>query len=83
MKNVSAQTIARTVVLFLALLNQLLATFGKGTLDIVEDDVYQVVSLIVTIGSTLAAWWKNNSFTKAAVEADEVLKEIKEMDNNG
>ncbi|MBL1225357.1 phage holin [Enterococcus sp. BWR-S5] len=78
MKNVSAQTIARTVVLFLALLNQLLATFGKGTLDIVEDDVYQVVSLIVTIGSTLVAWWKNNSFTGAAVEADEILKELKQ-----
>ncbi|MGL4697137.1 phage holin [Enterococcus larvae] len=77
MKNVSAQTVARTIVLFLALLNQLLATFGKGTLDIVEDDVYQVVSLIVTIGSTLVAWWKNNSFTGAAVEADEVLKELK------
>lgn len=78
MNNVSSQTIARTIVLFLALLNQLLATFGKGTLDIVEDDVYQVVSLIVTISSTLVAWWKNNSFTGAAVEADEVLKELKQ-----
>ncbi|WP_321389000.1 phage holin [uncultured Enterococcus sp.] len=78
MKNVSAQTIARTVVLFLALLNQLLATFGKGTIDIAENDIYQVVSLVVTISTTLVAWWKNNSFTGAAVEADEILKELKQ-----
>lgn len=78
MKNVSAQTIARTIVLFLALLNQLLATFGKGTIDIAENDIYQVVSLIVTISTTLVAWWKNNSFTGAAVEADEILKELKQ-----
>ncbi|MBL1228124.1 phage holin [Enterococcus sp. BWB1-3] len=77
MKNVSASTIARTVVLILALLNQILAVAGKGTLNIVEDDVYQVVSLIFTIGSTAAAWWKNNSFTKVAIEADEALKELK------
>lgn len=83
MKNVSAQTIARTVVLFLALLNQLLATFGKGTIDIAENDIYQVVSLAVTISTTLVAWWKNNSFTEAAVEADEILKELKEGDIHG
>lgn len=78
MKNVSAQTIARTVVLFLALLNQILAIAGKGTIDIAENDIYQVVSLVVTIASTLIAWWKNNSFTLPAVEADEVLKELKQ-----
>ena len=78
MKKVSADTLARTIVLLLALLNQLLAVIGKGTLDIVEDDVYQVVSLVFTLASSLAAWWKNNSFTKAAIEADDILKELKD-----
>ena len=78
--NVKAGTIARTICLALALLNQVLAVTGKGTLDIVEEDVYQVVSLIATIITTIVAWWKNNSFTKAAISADEVLLEEKRSD---
>ncbi|MBL1227954.1 phage holin [Enterococcus sp. BWB1-3] len=77
MKQVTKDTIARTVVLVLALFNQILAITGKGALDIIEDDVYQIVSLLFTIGSTTAAWWKNNSFTKPAIEADGLLKELK------
>lgn len=75
--NVKAGTIARTICLAIALGNQVLAVSGKGTLDIVEEDVYQVVSLIATIITTIVAWWKNNSFTKAAISADEVLLEGK------
>lgn len=71
--NVKTGTIARTICLALALLNQVLAVTGKGTLDIVEEEVYQVVSLIATIITTIVAWWKNNSFTKAAISADEVM----------
>ncbi|WP_086350250.1 phage holin [Candidatus Enterococcus clewellii] len=78
MKQVSAETIARTIVLMLALINQVLAILGKGTIDIAENDLYQVISLLFTIGSTAVAWWKNNSFTAAAIEADERLKELKE-----
>lgn len=77
MKHVSSETIARTIILVLALINQVLAILGKGTIDIAENDLYQVVSLLFTIVSTIAAWWKNNSFTEAAVEADERMKELK------
>lgn len=75
--NVKADTIARTIVLFLALANQILAIFGKETFPITEDQVYQVVSLVVTIGASVWAWWKNNSFTKKAIEADKVLTQLK------
>lgn len=78
MNNISADTIARTVILVVALLNQVLAILGKGTINIAENDLYQVISLLFTIGSTIAAWWKNNSFTPAAIEADVRLKELKE-----
>ena len=77
MNNVSSDTLARTIVLAIALLNQILAVAGKGTLDIVETDVYQVVSLIFTLVTTVVAWWKNNSFTKHAIKADEMLKNSK------
>ena len=73
--NVSAGTVARTVCLILALINQILVIFGKGTISFAEDNVYQVVSVIFTIVTAVFAWWKNNSFTKAAIKADEFLKE--------
>ncbi|MTD40419.1 phage holin [Erwinia sp. CPCC 100877] len=79
MKQLSADTVARTIILLLALLNQLLAILGKGTLDIVEDTVYQVVSLLFTIISAVISWWKNNSFTSAAIQADDFLKELKKV----
>lgn len=75
---ISADTIARTIVLFLAILNQILAILGKNRLEIAESDIYQIVTLIFTIGSAIWAWWKNNSFTQSALKADEFMKELKE-----
>jgi SPP1 family holin len=71
---VTAGTIARTVVLAVSLLNVLLNAFGKNPLPFSDDEVYTAVSTVVAVVASLAAWWKNNSFTAAAVKADEVLK---------
>lgn len=76
--NVSAETIARTVVLALALINQILAIAGREVLPFGEDAVYQLVTLLATLGASLAAWWKNNSFTSAARAADVYMKKLKE-----
>lgn len=74
--NVKTDTIARTIVLFIALANQVLAITGKEAFPVTEDQVYQIVTLIVTIGASVWAWWKNNSFTKNAIEADKVLDQL-------
>ena len=75
--NITSGTIGRTVCLCLSLLNQLLALFGKGTFDFVEEEVYQIVSTLCTIVTAVVAWWKNNSFTKAARVADTIMREEK------
>lgn len=75
---ITAGTVARTVCLCLALINQLLAIFGKNVIPFAEDDVYQAVSIIFTLASSVAAWWKNNSFTQAACLADKILCSEKE-----
>lgn len=77
MKEVKTDTIIRTIVLVLALINQVLAIAGKEAIPITDEDVYQVVTIIVTIGAALWAWWKNNSFTKAAIIGDMAMKEAK------
>lgn len=78
MKNVKSDTIARTFVLALALINQVLAIVGKDALPFTEDNVYQICTLIATLITSGIAWWKNNSFTQAAIEADELKKKLKE-----
>lgn len=77
MKNVKVDTIIRTIVLIIALLNQGLAIFGKEILPITEDQAYQVLTLIATIATSVWAWWKNNSFTQNAIEADKLLDDLK------
>ena len=74
---IAPDTIARTIVLALALLNQCLAIAGKGTIQIAENDVYQIVSLAWTIVSAIIAWWYNNSFTQKAIRADKFLDALK------
>ena len=74
---ISAGTIARTDVLALALINQLLAAFGYSVIPIEDETVNSLISAAFTIISAVTAWWKNNSFTKAALEGDKVMNELK------
>ena len=74
---VKTETIIRTIVLILALANQVLAIYGKEKIPITEDEVYQLVTLIVTVVSALWAWWKNNSFTQPAIKADEYMERLR------
>lgn len=75
--NVKADTIARTICLALALINQLLSVSGHAVLPIEDAQVEVLVSTIITIVASLVAWWKNNSFTKAAIIGDNVMRDIK------
>lgn len=69
--------IIRTVVLAYALLNNVLVMSGINALPFAEGEVEAFVSGIFTVAASLWAWWKNNSFTKEAKQADEYLKQLK------
>lgn len=79
---VTASTVARTIILALALVNQVLSVTGHAVLPISDEQVEQIVSLTFTIVASVAAWWKNNSFTVAAITGDKVLKALKHKSNN-
>lgn len=76
-KNVSSGTITRTIILLIALVNQILAYFGISPLQIADEDIGTVVTILFTVGASVAAWWKNNSFTKTAIQADELKRNLK------
>lgn len=75
---ISAGTIARTIILALALINQILTATGHGIIDISDDTINTLISTGFTVITAIIAWWKNNSFTNAAIEADEIKKQLKE-----
>ena len=82
MKNLDKGTVVRTVLLFIALVNQTLIVFGKPVLPISEDQIntladalYLAGSTIFTIVTTLVAWYKNNYVTDKGKQRKEVLKQ--------
>ena len=75
--NVSIGTIARTACLALALTNQVLTCFGVQVLPISDDELNNLVTTGLTVATSLAAWWKNNSFTTAALIGDQHMKQAK------
>ena len=76
--NASAATWARTICLIVALLNSLLAAFNKSPLPIDNEQLQQLVSTLITVVVAIINWWKNNSFTAAAVAADSYMARLKQ-----
>lgn len=74
---IQPDTIARTIILALALINQLLSATGHAVIPIADETIESLVSYIVTVVVAIWTWWKNNSFTQAALRGDIVMKEIK------
>ena len=78
---VKTETIIRTIVLILALANNVLAIYGKEKIPITENEVYQLITQVVTIGTAMWAWWKNNSFTQPAIQADEYMEKLRQNEH--
>ena len=72
--NISIGTIARTACLALALTNQILSAAGKPVLPIEDSQLESLVTTGLTVAASLAAWWKNNSFTPAAKLGDAAMR---------
>lgn len=74
---ISAGTIARTIILLLALINQCLSMAGVSPLPIEDEQVETIITTSWTVIAAVWAWWKNNSFTQAALAGDALKNEIK------
>ncbi|MDA7025586.1 phage holin [Bacillus sp. CLL-7-23] len=82
MKNFDKGTVVRTVLLFIALVNQTLIMLGKSALPISEDQVNTLADTLYLVGSTVfmivtsvVAWYKNNYVTSKGKKQKEVLKQ--------
>ena len=73
------QTIIRTGILALALVNQILTACGFEVLPISND----LVASLITAAAAVWAWWKNNSFTEEARISDALMQRLKEERHDG
>ncbi|KRE19340.1 hypothetical protein ASE42_05300 [Bacillus sp. Root920] len=82
MKTFDKGTVIRTVLLFIALINQTLVMFGQTVLPISEEQVqtagetlYVAGSTIFTMVTAVIAWFKNNYVTYKGQLQKDALKQ--------
>lgn len=75
--SISKGTIIRMACLLLAFINMILVNTGHSVLPIDEAWLETVITDGFVIVTGIIAAWKNNSFTKAALEGDAVMRAIK------
>ena len=73
LKSISVGTWVRTILLVVALINQALTMLGYCPLPFSDEELNEFLTTLFTAVAALIAWWKNNSFTQAAIEADKTL----------
>lgn len=78
LKNVKVSTWVRLAMMVISLISYLLKEFGLVAPEITENQVYNIAIIVFTVVSFLQAYWKNNSFTEAAQEADSYFNLLKE-----
>ncbi|MNB67603.1 Phage lysis protein, holin [compost metagenome] len=67
-------SVVRTVVLAIALTNQLLTAAGKSPLPIEDETVDVLISTGFTVVVSVWTWWKNNYISKKGQEQKQVLE---------
>lgn len=74
---ISKATIIRLILVILVIVNIVLEKKG---IDIIPADEYTIamfVETLIEIAIIAVGFWKNNSFSQAAIKADEFLKQLK------
>lgn len=78
---ISKGTIVRTIMVVLVIVNVVLKQFGVDAINVSESEILSFVEALIEVATIVVAFWKNNSFTKNAIKADEFLKTLKESGN--
>lgn len=67
----------RTIALVIALINLVLYLCGKNQITVEAETVWGYITTIVTVVTSMYAWWKNNSITPEAKAADLIMRAAK------
>jgi SPP1 family holin len=73
MKNFDKGTLIRTIVLFIALVNQFLVSFGLYEIPGTAEEQTAFISAIFTFVTAVIAWFKNNYVTAKGKKQKDLL----------
>lgn len=77
---ISKSTIVRTIMVLFVILNFVLEKCGVDIIPVDEGSVFMFVETAIEIAVLVVGFWKNNSFTDAAIQADNFLRMLKESE---
>ena len=73
-------TIVRAILILLVIINFVLERMGIDIIPVDENKILMFVETGIEIAVIIVSFWKNNSFSKKAIKADEFLKELRESE---
>jgi SPP1 family holin len=77
---ITKSTIVRTILVALVIINFILERCGVDIIPADENFILMFVETIIEIAIIAVGFWKNNSYSKKAIKADEFLKELRESE---
>lgn len=77
-KDIKASTYVSAVVLIFTMVNYVLNIMGKPVININENEIAAWVTAIVGVTGIIYSWYKNQSITKPAQVADDVMQILKD-----
>ena len=77
-KDIKASTYVSAVVLIFTMVNDVLNIMGKPVININENEIAAWVTAIVGVAGIIYSWYKNQSITKPAQVADDVMQILKD-----
>lgn len=77
-KDIKASTYVSAVVLIFTMVNYVLNIMGKPVININENEIAAWVTAIVGVAGITYSWYKNQSITKPAQVADDVMQILKD-----
>lgn len=77
-KDIKPSTYVSAVVLIFTMVNYVLNIMGKPVININENEIAAWVTAIVGVAGIIYSWYKNQSITKPAQAADDVMQILKD-----
>lgn len=74
---ISKSTIIRAILVTIVIVNFFLEKLGVDIIPADESVITMIVETAIEIAVIVVGFWKNNSFSQAAIRADEFLKELR------
>ena len=73
-------TIVRTISIIIVILNIVLKHFNIDIINVSESERLTFIESLIEVAIIIVGFWKNNSYTEKAIEADEFLRNLKESE---